>query len=75
MDIAAANAGELDVDDDIVGRLEGREWPIFVLDAAGLLEDERKILPNYTKSVQWLWWGWRGSILEVRLTSCPILSV
>jgi len=44
VDIAAADAGELDVDEDIVGRGEFGDWPVLELDDALLLEHEGKIL-------------------------------
>jgi len=44
VDIAAADAGELDVDEDIVGRGEFGDWPVLELDDALLLEDEGEVL-------------------------------
>lgn len=44
VDIAAADTRELRVDNDIVWRLELRNWSVFELYAASFLEDEREIL-------------------------------
>ena len=44
VDIAAADTRELRVDNDIVWRLELRNWSVFELYAASFLEDEGEIL-------------------------------
>jgi len=44
VDIGAADSGELDIDKDIVGRFDLRDWALFELDAARLLKDEREVL-------------------------------
>lgn len=42
--VAAADAGEFDVDDDIVGGLQGGDGPVFEFDAVGFLEDEGEVV-------------------------------
>lgn len=42
--IAAANTGEFDVDDHIVGVFEFGYWTVFILDLVNALEDEREVL-------------------------------
>jgi hypothetical protein len=42
--VAAANAGEFDVDEDIVGVGDGGDGAVFELDGVGLFEDEGEIL-------------------------------
>lgn len=44
MDIAAADSGPFDIDEDIVGRLERGDWPVFKLDTSSLFKNEREIL-------------------------------
>jgi hypothetical protein len=42
--IAAADAGVFDVDEDVVGRLQGRDGSAFEFDAAGAFEDKGEVL-------------------------------
>lgn len=44
MDVRTTNSGKLDVDEDIVGRLELRDRSVFELDTSSLFEDEGEIL-------------------------------
>jgi hypothetical protein len=63
-DIATADAGEFDLDDDIVSVFELGDGAVFELDFVDFLEDEGWVLESFLLALKFelealmeLWWG------------------